>query len=110
MSNVHAPTPTPAASPSRATYRRRRVLVVAVLVVVVFAVGVLLGRVTAQAGPEDAVGGQVVVEPGQTLWDIAVDTAPDGMDPRQQLADVRELNGLDSTGLEAWSVVLLPAR
>jgi hypothetical protein len=94
---------------SRATYLRRRLVVLAVLLVVGFLLTVAIGRVGAQAELEDPVAGHVVVEPGQTLWDVAVATAPDGVDARQQLADLRELNGTDGE-VEAWTAVLLPAR
>jgi hypothetical protein len=70
----------------------------------------LIGRVGAEAELEDKIAGHVVVQPGETLWDVAVATAPDGVDPREQLRAVAELNGLDSSSLDAWSVVLVPAR
>ena len=80
----------PAGAPTPGTYRRRRVLVL--------------------AGLEDPVAGHVVAAPGDTLWDIAVATAPDGVDARRQLASLRELNGLEGAHLDAWAVVLIPAR
>lgn len=95
---------------SRSTYDRRRVGVLAGLVVAVFALTVVLGRAGAGADLADPVAGHVVVAPGETLWDVAVDTAPDGVDPRRQLAALRELNGFDGGHLDAWTVVLLPAR
>ena len=91
-------------------YVRRRIVVLAWLVVVAFALTVAIGRVGAEAELADAVAGSVVVEPGGTLWDIAVATAPDGVDPRQQLRDLRSLNGITGSHVDAWSVVLLPAR
>jgi hypothetical protein len=101
---VDAPTPT------SWTYARRRLVVLAGLVVVVFALTVLVGRIGAEAELADPVAGHVVVEPGQTLWDVAADTAPDGVDVRQQIAAIRDLNGLDGSHLDAWAVVLIPAR
>lgn len=92
------------------TYRRRRVGVLAGLVLAVFALTVLSGRAGAEAELADPVAGHVVVAPGETLWDVAVDTAPDGVDPRRQLAALRELNGFDGRHLEAWAVILIPAR
>jgi hypothetical protein len=99
-----------AQAPGRATYWRRRAVAVAVLLVVAFVLTALIGRVGAEAELEEKVAGHVVVQPGETLWDVAVDTAPDGVDPREQLRDVAELNGLDSSSVDAWSVVLIPAR
>jgi Tfp pilus assembly protein FimV len=95
---------------SHATYLRRRVVAVALLIVLAFLLTVAIGRVGAEAELADRVAGHVVVEPGQTLWDIAADTAPAGVDTRQQLADLQALNGVRASELKAWDVVLLPAR
>lgn len=39
----------------------------------------------------------VVVEPDQTVWDIAADVAPDH-DPREVVADIVDLNALSDAG------------
>ena len=96
--------------PSRVTYWRRRAMAVTVLLVVAFVTTALIGRIGAEAELEDKVAGHVVVQPGESLWDVAADTAPDGMDTREQLRALAELNGLESGSVEAWSVVLIPAR
>jgi hypothetical protein len=41
---------------------------------------------------------------------VAVATAPEGMDVRRQLADIEALNDLKAHEVDAWTVVLLPAR
>jgi hypothetical protein len=87
---------------------RRRLAALAVLVVVLIVVA--WGRVGAQADLAERVDGHVVVQPGQTLWDVAAATAPVGVDTREQLAALQELNGLSAADVEAWTVVLLPAR
>lgn len=102
-----------ASAPRRRTslvHLRRRAVALIALVAVVFAFTVAIGRVGAEAELADPVAGHVVVAPGETLWDVAVETAPDGVDPRRQLASLRELNGLDGGHLDAWAVVLIPAR
>jgi Tfp pilus assembly protein FimV len=96
--------------PSRWTYWRRRIVVLAALVALVFAVTIAVGRVGAQAELADRVAGQVRVEPGQTLWDVAATTAPDGVDVRDQLAAIEQLNQLKAHEVAAWTVVLVPAR
>ena len=97
-------------SATSGVYLRRRIVALAVLVAFAFALTVGIGRVGAEAELADAVAGTVVVEPGGTLWDVAVATAPDGVDPRQQLRDLRALNGISGSHVDAWSVVLIPAR
>ena len=91
-------------------YRRRRLAVLLVLVALVLSAGAVIGGVGAQAELEDPVAGHVVIAPGDTLWEVAVDSAPRGVDPREQLASIRELNGLEGAEVEAWTVLLLPAR
>ena len=87
---------------------RRRMVGAAILVAGVLTVAV--GWAGAQAQLNHEVAGHVMLEPGQTLWDVAVATAPDGVDPRRQMAALRELNGIDGAHVDAWMVVLVPAR
>jgi hypothetical protein len=94
----------------RTTIWRRRLVAVALLVVLAFALTVAIGRVGAGAELDDPVAGHVVVTPGETLWDVAVATAPEGMDVRRHLADLEALNGFEDRDVAAWTVVLLPAR
>ena len=96
----------PSASPP---FVLRRVLVLGVLLVVVFGLGVGLGRLGAAVDAEPRVEGSVTIEPGETLWDVAVATSADGVDPRRQLAAIQELNGgLEPSQVRAWTVVLIP--
>jgi Tfp pilus assembly protein FimV len=65
---------------------------------------------TVLAGPAEPVAaGHVVLQPGETLWDIAVRSAPAGVDARRQLDRIRRLNGFGPGALDAWTVVLVPA-
>lgn len=97
-------------TPDRMTIIRRRVVALAVLLLAAFLLTVAIGRVGAEAELADPVAGHAVIEPGETLWAIAVDTAPANVDPREQLRAIQDLNGLTSADVEAWTVVLLPAR
>jgi LysM repeat protein len=49
----------------------------------------------------------VVVEPGDTLWSIAVSVA-DGEDVRVVIDRIQELNGLEGSGLVPGQVLQLP--
>ena len=98
------------APPRRRGLRPRRRAVVACVTVLV-AVALLGAARGVLAQPEVAVAaGHVVLAPGETLWDVAVRSAPAGVDPREQLEAIRRLNGFGSTALDAWTVVLIPAR
>jgi hypothetical protein len=92
----------------RRVFVRRRIAVLAALLAVLL-LGTVVGLGAAAASaPDLEVGGQVVLQPGETLWDVAVRSAPPGVDARRQLADIRRLNGFSGGSLDAWTVVLLP--
>jgi hypothetical protein len=69
--------------------------------------GIVSGALTGPSEP--TVAGHVVLQPGETLWDVAVRSAPVGIDPRRQLETLRRLNGFGPGALDAWTVVLIPA-
>jgi hypothetical protein len=53
---------------------------------------------------------RVVVQPGQTLWDIAKTVAP-GQDPRTVIDEIVDLNALSSAGeIRAGQPLYVPAR
>ena len=53
---------------------------------------------------------RVVVQPGQTLWDIAKQVAP-GQDPRTVIDEIVDLNALSSAGeIRAGQPLYVPAR
>lgn len=91
------------ARPPRSAVR----LIAALVTVGLIAAGVL-STVMATA-EEPVVAGHVVLQPGETLWDVAVRSAPAGVDPRRQLDAVRRVNGFGPGALDAWTVVLIPA-
>lgn len=90
--------------------RRGKLAIGALLAGAALGLFALLGVGTGTAEPAAAVAGHVVVEPGQTLWDVAVGAAPAGSDPRAYLADLLVLNGFDGADVPAWTVVLLPTE
>lgn len=102
-----APAPRPAAL--RLT-RRGRLVVVVLFLAALLAGGVLFGststRATGEAGaPRDYQ--YLVVQPGQTLWGIAKDVAPNE-DPRATIEAIRRLNALSDGGIEAGQRIALP--
>jgi len=89
---------------------RGRVVALLALAVLAFA-AVSLGRVVtiaatdAAAPPREA----VVVEHGQTLWQIARDISP-GVDPRITVDRLIEINGLDGAEVRVGQQLLVPAE
>ena len=96
-------------APDRSVYLRRRVLVALAVTALLAVVTVGLGRIAATATPDSATDGHVVVEPGETLWQVAVEHAPADTDPRAYLDRIIQVNGLEGAAVDAWEVVLLPA-
>lgn len=95
----------------RAVYVRRRLAVLTTALLAVLALALGLGAATADAGPATPeLAGSAVVAPGQTLWQLAVEHAPAGADPRAYLASIQEVNDLGGGPLPPWTVILLPAN
>lgn len=92
--------------------RRGRLLLTALSLLTLVAVAVLAtGGVPASAGSEPgsaATAERVTVRPGDTLWAIALREAP-GVDPRQTVDAILDLNALESSAVQAGTVLLVPA-
>jgi LysM repeat protein len=74
---------------------------------------VSLGFVAADAGqassPQQAPSlRSVVVQPGQSLWGFARVSLP-GMDPREAVLRIRDLNGLSGSVIHPGQVLKVPA-
>ena len=101
----------PAAAGMRLT-RRGRLLVSGLALLVLVAAAVLLsGGATARAGTDRAAAStaaeRVTVRPGETLWQIAERVAPD-TDPRETIAEILDLNGLQTAEVRAGTALTLP--
>ena len=92
--------------------RRGRLLLTVLSLLTLVAVAVLAtGGVPASAGSEPgsaATAERVTVRPGDTLWAIALREAP-GVDPRQTVDAIVDLNALESSAVQAGTVLLVPA-
>lgn len=99
----------PTAPVTRLTRRGRLLVSLAVLLLAVSGGVLLTGGGAALAGTDrPAVSHrQVTVQPGQTLWQIAERTAP-GSDPRETVQRILDLNGLQTSEVQAGTALLLP--
>ena len=90
--------------------RRGRVLLLVALVAVLFA-AFSLGRAASEAAPPSAAPAPVLqhvtVQAGESLWTLAQRTAPEH-DPRDVVAQIRELNGLETPHLQPGQLLVLP--
>jgi hypothetical protein len=100
---------TPMNTALRLTRRGRLLLVLVVMLLLVLA-GFTLGRGSSQAASRAHPGTHrsVVVEPGETLWAVAVRIAPHD-DPRLVVADIESLNHLANAAVEPGQQLLVPA-
>lgn len=95
-------------------YRARRLLVIIVLATTAAAVG--LGVVATRPAAsvtstmDSTVGVTVVIGPGETLWDVAVDYLPDGRDRMSWIADVAAANDADPGTLRPGTAVVIPVQ
>ena len=83
-----------------------------VLLLAVTALALLLPPAAAGGDPSPAtrdVAVRVTVDPGQTLWQMALSVAPEA-DPRATIARIKEMNGLSSSAIDAGQVLLVPVR
>jgi nucleoid-associated protein YgaU len=103
-----APVPAPVLGTVRLTRRGRVVL--AVVVALVVAGLVVAGATAAQAsGPAAAHGGdsRVFVQPGDTLWSIALRTDP-GADPQSVVAGILRANHLPGSSVTVGQRLWVP--
>ncbi|CAA9275275.1 MAG: hypothetical protein AVDCRST_MAG83-3516 [uncultured Arthrobacter sp.] len=93
--------------------RRGRVLLVGVPLVLLVAALVFLAASTTAPARAGSDAGQptetldVNVAPGETLWSLAGEFAPE-RDPRDVVSEIVELNGLGSSTVQAGQVVAIP--
>lgn len=96
----------------RITRRGRAVL--AVLIAVPLAVGAIVGGVGALGADGSTTTGStdysyVTVHSGESLWQLAQQLAPKA-DPRDVVADISNLNGLDSGVIQPGQRLAIPAK
>ncbi|MFM6975150.1 MAG: LysM peptidoglycan-binding domain-containing protein [Agromyces sp.] len=95
----------------RITRRGRAVLAGAILVPLLSAaIAFGINASPAAAGDAQSVGGSlnyVTVLEGESLWSVAESVAP-GRDPRDVIADIVRLNGLDSANVPAGVSIAVP--
>lgn len=78
------------------------------LVSIVFLVGTILGMNDASSlsNPRQT---QVVIEAGDTLWDIASAYGPQGQDRRIVVRTICQLNGVSPETIRPGQTILVPA-
>ncbi|MNC62127.1 Cell division suppressor protein YneA [compost metagenome] len=92
-------------------YRRRGSLI-KIIALVLFLTVTTTGMVTAFAsnGNERSHTSYetVIVMPGDTLWEIAVNHKPNGEDTRVYIDEIKRVNGMAVSSIQAGDTLLLP--
>ena len=103
--------PSGASARMRLTPRGRLAVILASVAFLALAI-LASGRFTAEAsaafGSTGPATGIVVVQPGETLWQIAQTVAPQA-DPRETVGTIRELNGLGHEAVRPGQSLVVPA-
>ncbi|NEU28088.1 LysM peptidoglycan-binding domain-containing protein [Paenibacillus ottowii] len=81
-------------------------LLVLVIVVWVAGAGVLTVFAAPSVSKEEVI--KLTVQPGDTLWEIAVNHKPERMDTRVYIEGIVRINGLEGGGVQAGQVLKLP--
>lgn len=108
-SRVPHPAGTSVPRPTLRLTRRGRVVVLLVTVGAAFGAFTVLSD-PAVSTPEHhrSSAEKVIVEPGQSLWDIATEIAP-GEDTRDVISEIVDLNALESAGsIQAGQALFVP--
>jgi nucleoid-associated protein YgaU len=91
--------------------RRGRIVLMLGSTMFLFLAVLASGRISADAGTaigdQGAANGVVVVQAGESLWQIAKAVAPQA-DPRETVSLIRDLNGLGDSTLVAGQSIIVP--
>ncbi|WP_250027151.1 LysM peptidoglycan-binding domain-containing protein [Paractinoplanes maris] len=94
-------------APLRLTRRGRAVVLGLLVVLASLASAVLFTTASRAEQPPAGPPPSVVVQSGDTLWDIAARSVPAG-DGQAAVEELRRLNGLSSYGVRPGDVLILP--
>jgi len=92
--------------------RRGRLVLVLIALTAVLVAGFFWGAgsvATQERGTSPATE-IVMVAPGETLWEIASRLTPSGDDVRDTMYDIKRLNALSSSALDAGQRIRVPAE
>ena len=95
-------------TPVQLTVRGRRVVALIAMIPIV-ALMVVFGGKVAQANSAAPAMTTVVVQPGQSLWDVASTVDPSS-DPRAVILEIEQLNGLENAHIAAGQQLIVPAH
>ena len=89
---------------------RARLIALIAVTAGLLAINALLGGMPADAANLQGASGEVVVivQPGDTLWTLAQQAAPQ-LDPRAAILEIRQANGMSGSNLMAGQRLVIPS-
>ena len=91
----------------RAVYLRRRIAAVATIAALALAISGLWAM-RSNAASDAGLEATVVVAPGETVWDIAMDYLPHGQRPQVYVAEILRHNDIDPAAVVPGAALQLP--
>lgn len=85
--------------------KRRFMIAVAILVSIISSIIIVTTRTQ---GYSEISCREIVIERGDTLWDIAVDKYGENIDVRKKVALIKKVNDMETSELFAGQVLLIP--
>ena len=88
--------------------KRRFLIIIAVLISIVCST--LIIATTTTKGYTEPTNIKVVVEPGDTLWDIVCEHYGNNVDIRRTIAEIRKNNEMTTSELQVGQIILIPVK
>ena len=88
--------------------KRRFIIIISVLVSIILST--LIIATTHTKGYSIPEYSTIVVESGDTLWDIACENYGNDIDIRKMVSEIRKANGMNTSELSVGQVLLIPVR
>lgn len=88
--------------------KRRFIIIIAVLISIVFSTLIIATTKTEGYAERQLV--KVVVEPGDTLWDIVCDYYGNNVDIRRMISGIKKENEMMTSELYIGQIILIPVK
>jgi len=88
--------------------KRRFIIVIAIVVSIICST--LIIATTRTKGYSEPRYVSVVVEPGDTLWDIVCGYYGNGVDIRKMISNIRKNNDMDTSELRIGQIIMIPEK
>ena len=84
--------------------------IVVIILITAASIAFAMNPISSPAGRELGTYREIVVQPGDTLWDLARSISPEGADLRRAVFEIRTLNGLTDAEILPGQRLLLPVE